>query len=85
MFQPNNERIPRKMPFPLQRNVTKGSAKVIFGLIGMVGIGGGMLLGSPYFGNRHLPNSGSKMGEESVYIVPKPKASLLYQNSKVEE
>ena len=77
MLKPNKERIPREMPFPLQRNVNKRSARIIFGLISLVGIGGGYLLGSPYIGNRNLPNSGSKMGTTLVYVVPTPKEGLL--------
>jgi len=77
MLKPNKERIPRQMPFPLQRNVNKRSARIIFGLISLIGIGGGVLLGSPYIGNRNLPNSGSNMGATSVYVVPTPKEGWL--------
>ena len=47
MFKPNTDRIPRRQPFPLKKNISKGSAQKIFGAVMLMGVCGGVLLGSP--------------------------------------
>ena len=52
MFKPNTDRIPRRQPFPLKKNISKGSAQKIFGVVMLMGVCGGVLLGSPFVGSR---------------------------------
>ena len=67
MFKPNTERIPRRQPFPLKKNISKGSAQKIFGVVMMIGVCGGVLLGSPFIGSRK-PNITGNLRRPEVAV-----------------
>ena len=73
MFKPNTERIPRRQPFPLKKNVSRASAQKIFGAVMLMGVCGGILLGSPLVGSRKRNITGNIGRPITPVEEPSPK------------